>query len=267
MLVKIHYHIIEHHNIIMKLDNFPKILWINLNQSVDRRKYMNNLIGNYFSNIRIPAVNGFDENVINETCIQNSKLSPQENACTCSHITAIRYFLENTQESRVVVFEDDVSFDFLKMIPFDWSEFESNLPLNYSVIQLAVSCDRGGITDIKLVPINIESKSYCSTAYLISRRGAQEIIDKYLFVNGKLDLSSQTYATADSMIANTNACYSIPIFTYQTTNSLIHPYHLPLHVKSKVQQFKLWKNCFDNLKTFNKQKFLENIKSCCVIQV
>lgn len=47
----------------MILDNFPKVLWINLNSSEERRSYMENLLKSYnIENTRISAINGVDSN-------------------------------------------------------------------------------------------------------------------------------------------------------------------------------------------------------------
>ncbi len=85
------------------------------------------------------------------------------------------------------------------------------------------------------------SRYYCSTAYLVCKNAAIEIIAKYWDPSiSKYNLAAHHYVTADAMIADSGATYSIPIFTYQITNSTIHPHHLALHKKSRLQQTLMW---------------------------
>ena len=237
----------------MILDSFPKILWINLARSKDRSEYMNTLLNKFkLNHTRIDAVNGLDAKLINNICDINLNISFFENACTCSHLHAIKYFVENMIDECVIIFEDDVSFDFLPLIPYNWSKLTTNFPANYDVIQLAVTRNVNDHVTNSLIKINPEMKYYCSAAYLITRSGAKKLLEKY-YSNGKIILSSQKYATADAMILNLDNVYSIPIFTYLLNSSLIHQNHYYLHTRSKMQQYLMWKNIgvFDFNKYFD----------------
>lgn len=217
----------------MFLDNFPKVVWINLERCVERKNIMEDLLKSHnIENIRIDAIDG-NNNDLYSICIPNSKLSLAENACTCSHLKALKYFVDQTSEDRIIIFEDDVSFEFLEYIPYNWSVFEEKLPDDYEIVQLAVSRLRG-IDAPHLVKVTSEMGYYCSAAYLIKRNAAIKLIKKY-YCDGVINLNIQKYATADSMITGVDFCYSIPIFTYQTTHSIIHPSHLYIHKMSKYQ--------------------------------
>ncbi|AGF85080.1 family 25 protein [Moumouvirus goulette] len=239
----------------MILDNFPKVLWINLQRSTKRREYMEYLFNKYnIHNTRIQAIDGLISEELDSICLKNNSISYQENACSCSHLLAMKFFLEKTEDDKIIIFEDDVSFEFLKFIPFDWSEFEINLPSDYYVIQLAITKDYGSVGNI-LISTNSKSKYYCSTAYIITRQGAQHIINKYFCPEtGKINLQNKTCCTADAIISDSGKTYSIPIFTYLTTESTIHPNHLQIHNKSKIQQQKLWLITSCN-KQFDKNKY------------
>ncbi len=229
----------------MILDNFPKILWINLDKSVNRRKYMERLLNDHkISNQRITAIDGTSSSNMElfNICVPNARLSWAENACTCSHLKAMEYFINSMEDDRVIIFEDDVSFDFLNFIPYNWSDFEKSLPDDYDIIQLAITSEKANVTT-KLVKTDTNTKFYCSAAYMITRQAAIKIINRYyLSDKNKIDLSVQEFATADSMISSCGSTYSIPIFTYKTTNSTIHSGHLYIHNKSKLQQLTMWKN-------------------------
>ncbi|AYV84932.1 MAG: glycosyltransferase family 25 [Satyrvirus sp.] len=231
----------------MILDTFPKVLWINLDRNLDRKKYMEALLDSYkITHFRIRAIDGMrlSDPELETLCTKNLLLSRGENACTCSHIKALKYFLENMSDDKVIIFEDDVSFEFLSYISYDWSDLEKNLPENYDIIQLAINCDKYHV-DYKLVKTNSDMRYFCSAAYLVTRNGATKLLDRYLpKKTQKIDLSNNPYPTADAMITSTGNTFSIPIFTYATNQpllkSMLHPSHYGMHNKSKDQQLKQW---------------------------
>lgn len=227
----------------MILDNFPNILWINLDKSTNRRDYMENLLKSHdLKNTRISAINGIDKSdyELFYFCKKNNSIQTVENACTASHFKALKYFVEETTDNRIIIFEDDVSFEFLEYIPYNWSEFEKSLPEIYDVIQLAIYSDY----DIEhtLVKFSPERKYYCTTAYMITRQAAVKLIDMYFSkILNKLDLSNKPFATADTALYSLPNTYSIPIFTYQGYDSTIHSSHLDSHINSKRRQLTKWK--------------------------
>lgn len=242
----------------MYLDSFPRVLWINLNKSIKRRIYMENILMEYNINaIRIDAIDG--TNRINPNldniCIANSDYSSVENACTCSHLLAMKYFVENMEDDKVVIFEDDVSFDFLKYIPYNWSDFEKHLPNDYEIIQLAITHEKNKIYNY-LVKFDMDLSYYCSVAYLITKSCATKILNQYYSEeHNKFDLSQKIHVTADSIITKTCQTYCIPIFTYQTTDSIIHPRHLYNHRISKAKQLEMWKKTHYHLNTLDLDEY------------
>jgi len=226
----------------MQLDNFPKVLWINLNHSIKRREYMEKLLNEHnLENTRIEAVNGFNPIELNAKCIPNKNYTSGENACTVSHMMAMQYFVNNIDDDSIVIFEDDVSFDFLSLIPFNWSNLITKLPIDCDVVQLAVTHETSITPDlVRNLPT---LKYYGSVAYLINKSAANQILKQYLDATTNLiDLSNKIHVTADSIITNTVTTYSIPIFTYKTSDSIIHPNHLYIHQRAKSEQLHMWKN-------------------------
>lgn len=242
----------------MILDNFPEILWINLNRSTTRKNYMEKLLNDHgLNHTRISAVDGMVKNnpeFVN-FCKKNTTMTDPENACTCSHIKALLHFINNTKLSEVIIFEDDIDFCFLDFIPYDWSTFIKHIPENYHVVQLAVTMDEGSPENY-LVKSNTKGTHYCSAAYLISRIGAMALLKEYYVENTfTVNLKDKIHATADAIITNTSASYSIPIFTYQLTSSIIHPRHLHIHRKSKIYQYKMWKALKETGSSFNEKDY------------
>lgn len=241
----------------MRLDNFPKILWINLDGSSNRRKNMETLLNGYgLDHTRISAIDGTNKELMEKVCNPKTTISLLENACTCSHILALKYFIETMEDDKVIIFEDDVSFEFLEFIPYDWSTLEKYFPTNYDMVQLAVSHHGSSRTHL-LVKIYPYSKYFCSAAYLITRKAAKELVSKYITYSGKINLSDKKYATADAMITSISNSYSIAIFTYQTNESIIHPNHLEMHYKSKLIQRSLWKSLSDSGSQIDWRKYFD----------
>ena len=141
----------------MILDNFPKVLWINLDRSEKRRAHMEKLLAN-LDHTRISAIDAKGPE-FNNYCIAD--INSLENACTCSHLKALKYFVEETKENRIVIFEDDVSFEFLPFIPYNWSIFEKMLPDDYNVVQLALNTPNA----IKTYLDVYQTHNYCAAAY------------------------------------------------------------------------------------------------------
>lgn len=194
---------------------------------------------------RIRAIDGLNRAEMEASCIMNPKISIFENACTCSHILALKYFVENMDDEIIVIFEDDVSFEFLDLIPFNWSELVKRFPNNYDIIQLAITHEGHVVTD--LVKVDDTLKYFCSTAYLIKRSVARNIIGHYYSEDlQKIFLLGKQYATADAMILHSGNVFAIPIFTYQTNESTIHPHHWYIHKRAKQQQYEQWKKIAKN---------------------
>lgn len=225
----------------MLLDNFPFVLWINLDRSVERRAKMEaQLTTHSLKHTRIQAIDAIDTELLNTICIQNPSHSPAVNACICSHLKALQYFLQETSEPRVVIFEDDADFSFTPLIPFDWSHLEAYLPANWGLIQLAITYLRGRV-EHTLTPVNPSKRYYCAAAYMITRESACILLNRYYSAaTGLYSIINQPFATADSMIVSVPNAYAIPIFTYGTSESTIHSDHLSWHSRSKHQQLAHW---------------------------
>ncbi|MEM0353967.1 MAG: glycosyltransferase family 25 protein [Thermoplasmata archaeon] len=241
----------------MILDNFPKVLWINLERSVDRRRYMENLLNQYkLSHTRIEAVDGFSihNKEYVSCCRRNRSIRNVENACTCSHLKALKFFLEKMDDERIVVFEDDVTFEFLEYIPFNWSEFEKNLPRDYHVVQLAIFSTTSEV-ECKLVKWNPQKKYYGTVAYLMKRVAAEKLLKIYFSERLRMFDLSDKIALADMAIYSIGHAYSIPIFSY-LANSIIHPSFNNQYMIYKTLQKEVWKKISED-KNFNLKKIFE----------
>lgn len=224
----------------MLLDIFPFVLWINLEKSIDRKNKMVQKLNDYkINNMRISAIDGTNNKTseLDKICIISNKISLAENACTCSHLLAIKHFYENIDNDEIIIFEDDVSFEFLQYIPYNWSNFRKTIPINFNIIQLAIATYNP--INKYLIKTSLVNKYYCSAAYLITKKYAKILVEKYFDKDGKINLSNKNPVTIDLILSNSGATYSIPIFTYETDDSTIHKEKYWIK-KSKMQQLQLW---------------------------
>ena len=99
-----------------KLAGFPNVLWINLDRFPDREKYMEDQFSYWgiTDHHRIPGIDGKEDD---PTSYLKGSVPPSMNsgeiACVISHLSAIRYFVEETDLDEVVIMEDDVDLHLL----------------------------------------------------------------------------------------------------------------------------------------------------------
>ena len=164
-----------------------------------------------------------------------------EVGCVTSHLKALKHWLENSEDSCLLVMEDDCDLDVVKHWPFTWKDFYSKAPYDYDVIQLAI-----------INPAQVHMKlhrrfinDFSTACYMITRHHAQKLIslhcrdDKY-----KLDQAVKPRAVADDLIYNSGNTYAMPIFLYKIDlGSDIHDIHVDVyHRSSHDGLWHFWKN-------------------------
>ena len=94
-----------------KINFINNIMWINLDRSINRRTYMENLFKNI--NIQNTRINAMDGNNLNNELLNlksNKNMTKYEIATTLSHIKAINY-LKNITGDYFLICEDDIACD------------------------------------------------------------------------------------------------------------------------------------------------------------
>jgi GR25 family glycosyltransferase involved in LPS biosynthesis len=216
----------------MKLDGFPKVYYINLDRSKVRNIYIINQLKTYgISDYkRISAINSIDMD--KSGFLQNTnteKLRDVEIAIILSHLKAIKEFYESKKDW-CVIFEDDIDLSTSQYWNFNWKMLFESLPKNLKILQMVLSTRKS--MDINFHIHHVSHWDFNLTGYLISRDGAETILNRY-FVDNKLDISSynstmvydkENYSTfstekvptAERIIytAFEKDTYSIPIFNF-----------------------------------------------------
>ena len=237
-----------------KLEGCPPILWINLERSLDRKKYMETILDGFnLKNKRIDAIDGLDKN-FNYMVFSHPSGTPLENACTASHIKAINTFLKDyPDEEYVLIMEDDISFANAKYWKKTIKEYIDSVPSDaWDIIQMsAIICDENDYKLIsKLTPVPRKEKWWSTAAYVINRSAAKTIVEKYTRFDGMMydftiipdDGIHKPLICADYLIYNSFKTLIIPLFTYLARESLINKINDVTHCLTKNTLDDFWRN-------------------------
>ena len=216
-----------------KLKNIPPIYYLNLDGQPERRQYMEDQfkyweIENY---TRISAYDGRTDDlsdIISGRYPDN--MTSGEIGCTTSHLKAIKHWIETSDSQCAIFMEDDVDLQIARYWDFTWKDFQSLVPYDYDVVQLAIICT--GPLHVKLHRRFVND--FSTASYMITRHHAEKLL-KFHIRNEKykLDNGSKPRAVADDLIYNSGNTFSIPIFLYKIAlGSSIHPEHVDIFHKS-----------------------------------
>ena len=218
---------------VYKLKNFGPIYYLNLDDHLERREYMESQfkyweIENY---TRISAYDGREDDlsdIISGRYPDN--MTSGEIGCTTSHLKAIKHWYETSDSPYAVIMEDDCNIDIARFWNFTWEDFIARVPYCWDVIQLAIICTG----DIH-VPIHTRFVNDFSTAcYVITKHHAEKLL-KY-HVRGekyKLDNGVKPRPVADDLIYNSGVTYASPLLLYKLElGSSIHPEHIDIFHKN-----------------------------------
>lgn len=219
-----------------KIKGLPPIYYLNLDEQPERKNYMESQfdywgIENY---TRISAYDGRNDDL--SEIIRGrypDMMTSGEVGCVTSHLKAIKYWLETSDEEVAIFMEDDCDLDTIRYWPFTWKDFYSKVPYDYDVIQLA-------IINPAQVHLRLHKRfvnDFSTAAYMITRHHAEKLLklhvkdDKY-----KLDNGVKPRAVADDLIYNSGNTFAIPLFIYKIElGSSIHGDHIETFHKSSYE--------------------------------
>jgi len=223
-----------------KLAGLPEIYYINLDDKVERKEYMEGQfkywgIENY---TRISAQDGRNDSLASTLVGEYPpNVTHGEIGCLTSHLKALKHWLENGTGDHLLVMEDDCDLEPVKHWKFKWSEFMQMAPYDFDVLQLAII--NPGILSIRLHKRFVND--FSTACYLITRHHAEKVVrlhcegDKF-----RLDQKIKPRAVADDAIYNSGLTFAIPLFLYKIDmGSDIHAEHIDMFHRSSYEG--LWK--------------------------
>jgi len=204
-----------------KLDGIPKIIYLNDNQHLDKKMYMENQfkswgIKNYKRHekkYKEETYNEWKDLVLDDNLVQ----SPSELALTLNTINSVIEWYDSNESEICIFMEDNIKFDAVNNWLFDWNLLMKNLPYNWDCIQFFSSAER----KIKMHLHPWESDSGSCHCYMISRYFAKRL-KHYHYKDGKFLLHYHTpdksipdfeYGGLHNFFYNLGITYTLPIFS------------------------------------------------------
>lgn len=223
------------------------ICWINLDRSIDRNKYMKNILKDInISNYRISAVDGKENNLIElyKKNISRTNITNYEIACTLSHIKAIN-FLNNIEGEYFMICEDDISFEnilifknSLKEIIEDAPKFDILLIYKTYLQELKNKYEKW-IDHLVYEP---QINHICGTVcYIISKKGIEKFIKNNKYIDNLNFIINNSIEVADIHLFKDleTYVYKYNFITTKLETSTIHGEHLDFHKQSIDHQNKV----------------------------
>lgn len=159
-----------------KLENFPSVYYMTLEESTDRQKSIENQFSEY-DIVAHPIISkrfaDSDDKLTGKYLFQ---LNDGTAGCCVSHLKAIKKWYEETQEDYAFFCEDDLSLETVKYWDFSWQQFVDKLPSDWDVVQLLTIRNDFDTFELRERYWN----DWSATAYIIKREYAKRIIDTYI---------------------------------------------------------------------------------------
>jgi hypothetical protein len=194
----------------MSLPKLPwNIYWINLDRRPDRRIHTEHLLKNN-KHFRISAVD-CKTNFKPYTVISHPMLNPSQHGCTLSHIKAIQYYLNNSNDEYCFIAEDDCYAEYCSY----WKKQHFDLLKNDSIEILQMCTTSDAYNTPSLIP---ETKfNSCTAFYLIRRDIAKKFINNFLIKDNIMDFSAQPHIPiADNIIWRFGKTKLLPMISLST---------------------------------------------------
>ena len=229
------------------------IYYINLDRSEDRRDFMEDQFKRY--HIKATRVKGIDGKNLNNhgdviDISDNKRIQFKNNytnnslgelGCTLSHIKAIYTSYINGDKYSLIL-EDDTSFALYPFWNISLESIIKNAPKDWNIITLFdFKCSK---IEGKYIEFNVHKPCYSTTAYIINRKGMENILYDILHRNEIfLDRKDSKFLASDVSIYNIAKNtyhykeYSIffPYNDSELRNSTIHSSHTNSHITKALE--------------------------------
>lgn len=233
-----------------KLQNIPKIYYINLKSAVDRNQYMLDMF-------KRNGITNFERFEAKKPRISgNPKMSSRSYGCMMSHIYVLSK-IANADDKYAIVVEDDIDIDVVEKWDFSWNEFMSRLP-EFDIVQLsrhqyAESWRRGNPERTGTRFKVWDNGDVCTTGYLVTKEYAKKIVDLFkkdpIGLTGFKNFSEDIGPVSDFALYDGFNTYSTCIFGFQNFPSQIANPHVVFD--PFIDNFNYMKSLFDEKISIN----------------
>jgi hypothetical protein len=169
------------------------------------------------SGVRVPATDGSDglESLARLVDKLPDNLSPNELACTISHLRAIKFWLETSKSDTAIICEDDICFSAVKKWNFSWDDVIASLPYYWEILQ---GCIIYHPQKEKIVTLHHRTSYDFSAAFYVIRRSYALRLMSYYWSPAAnkwtLDYKTALKLTSEESIFRPGVCLSMPLFTF-----------------------------------------------------
>lgn len=243
-----------------KLENFPTVCYISLEESLDRRKHLEQSFSKY--NIKPKSFISKRFSECNDKVVGKyaDTLNDGTKGCIISQINVIKEWYENTKEDYLFVCEDDLSLETVEYWDFTWKEFFNTLPNDWDCVQLLTIRNEFDTFELR----ERYWDDWAVSAYLITRNHAEKIIKNY-YKNGTYFLeinNSEIQPLAENLFFSVGKTYVRPLFvesnqfesTFSGNDDDVNNGQKNNHVISNQIVLDYWKSKIESKKNRNLKK-------------
>ena len=198
-----------------KLENFPSVYYVSLEESVDRQKNIERQFAEYGITPTSIISKRFAESDDEITGKFLDQLNGGTTGCVISHLKAIRKWYEETDEDYAFFCEDDLSLETIQYWDFTWEEFIETIPEGACCVQLLVIRKDYETFDLRKRLWD----DWAGTAYIITRDYAKMLVEHYCLGEKRFHLElpgagSVLVPLLENVLFETleDVCYTIPLF-------------------------------------------------------
>lgn len=177
-----------------KLEGFPSVYVINLEESVNRREYMTNQFNKYGIKHYIhttPRYTTFKEKICVEVDNSHGEIPNLHIGALISLIDVMKHWYSSTDEEYAIFCEDDISFESIDHWNFTWENFISKLPKNWECLQLVRMCSPIELTKIHHLQIDFRWGRWWGSTFMAKRKHIKRLLDIMLLGENHYRITSQ----------------------------------------------------------------------------
>ena len=196
-----------------KLEGFPTVYYLSLEESLDRRTDLEKQFLDYgIENIRGVVSKRFAEcdDIIHGKFVH--ELTDASKGCCTSHLKCIKRWLTETDEPIGFFCEDDLSLKTVEYWNFTWKEFLTSLPNDWGVVQLMWV--RDSLQEVEFR--NRYMDDWGASAYILKRDYAEKLVNTYYSTDEfQFDISVDNWSIqpiVENLIFILGKAYGVPLF-------------------------------------------------------
>lgn len=198
-----------------KLQNFPPVYYVSLEESVDRQENLEKQFKEYKIKKYTPMIfKRFAEcnDVIHGPLVHT--LNSSNKGASTSHLKSIQKWLTETNEPYAVFFEDDVSFETVNHWSFTWDDFMKELPSDWEAVQLMW---------VRPHMVKVEFRErypddWSATAFMLTRSYGQKLLDRFMLGDEEFNYDmGNLQPIVENVMFTSGKVYTVPLFIEETT--------------------------------------------------